>query len=41
MSLEIVGNNSIKLLMAAAHLGLPLVDADTDAAEGLCGQSDP
>ncbi|MFZ2003793.1 MAG: DUF917 domain-containing protein, partial [Stellaceae bacterium] len=29
MSLEIGGNNSIQPLMAAAHLGLPVVDADT------------
>src|SRR6478672_7532956 len=29
MSLEIGGNNAIQPLMAAAHLGLPVVDADT------------
>ena len=29
MPLEIGGNNSIQPLMAAAHLGLPVVDADT------------
>jgi uncharacterized protein len=29
MSLEIGGNNSIQPLMAAAHLALPVVDADT------------
>ena len=29
MSLEIGGGNSIQPLMAAAHLGLPVVDADT------------
>jgi hypothetical protein len=29
MSLEIGGNNSIQPLMAAAHLGLPVVDSDT------------
>jgi DUF917 family protein len=29
MSLEIGGNNSIQPLMAAAHLALPAVDADT------------
>ena len=29
MSLEIGGNNSIQPLMAAAHLGRPVVDADT------------
>src|SRR6516164_5181252 len=29
MSLEIGGNNSIQPLMAAAHLGLPVVDPDT------------
>jgi uncharacterized protein len=29
MSLEIGGNNSIQPLMAAAHLSLPVVDADT------------
>src|SRR5438094_4966498 len=29
MSLEIGGNNGIQPLMAAAHLGLPVVDADT------------
>jgi uncharacterized protein len=29
MSLEIGGNNAIQPLMAAAHLGLPAVDADT------------
>src|SRR5436190_1498892 len=29
MSLEIGGNNAIQPLMAAPHLGLPVVDADT------------
>jgi DUF917 family protein len=29
MSLEIGGGNGIQPLMAAAHLGLPVVDADT------------
>ncbi len=29
MSLEIGGNNAVQPLMAAAHLGLPVVDADT------------
>ena len=29
MSLEIGGNNAIQPLMAATHLGLPVVDADT------------
>jgi DUF917 family protein len=29
MSLEIGGNNAIQPLMAAAHLGVPVVDADT------------
>jgi DUF917 family protein len=29
MSLEIGGNNAIQPLMAAAHLGLPVIDADT------------
>lgn len=29
MSLEIGGNNAVQPLMAAAHLGIPVVDADT------------
>src|SRR5262249_44642686 len=29
MSLEIGGGNAIQPLMAAAHLGLPVIDADT------------
>jgi DUF917 family protein len=32
MPLEIGGGNGIQPLMAAAHLGLPVVDADTMAA---------